>query len=199
MPTTPELHAVVEVGARPNELWFELPREPWPRFVRLWRSTPNEHVALFFATASTYGRSTPEAAASIAGVLADFPRVLPGGIAVVASERTIVPSCCCGLETWREWRKVLTDGQSPWIGHDPAPLVEAHGDEIRIWSDGGMGEKPMDETAIVITRGDFTRALEAVTCDLEGFLVPLRAWLDHQAPRESAEFVSRFKDAFVQP
>lgn len=58
--------------------------------------------------------------------------VLPGGIQVIDAQKTISPSCCCGLETWREWLDFLKTGKSPWLGHDPSPFVENWGDVIRI-------------------------------------------------------------------
>jgi hypothetical protein len=194
----PELHAVVEIGARPGQLWFEPPGEPWPRFVRLWGSTPAEDVALFLVVASSYGRAGHESAKSIDNVVSNFPAVLPGGIGVVLDDRIIMPSCCCGLEHWPEWRQVLTTGQSPWTGHDPAPLVELRDDIVQIWSDGGMGEKPSHETPITFGRSAFALAVESVAQDLHDFLHPLRVWLDRHAPHASAVFVSKFAARFVR-
>ena len=193
----PELHVVVEIGAKPDQLWFEPPAEPWPRFVRLWGATPEDHVALFLVVASTYGRVGREPAASIDHVLTDFPHVLPGGVGVVSDERAVMPSCCCGLEHWSEWRQFLTNGQSPWTGHDPAPLVEAQDDVVHIWSDGGMGEKP-HETPITFSRSAFELAVDAAAQDLREFLKPLHAWLNVRAPQASAQFVSKFAASFVR-
>src|SRR6187399_2630101 len=194
----PELHAVVQVGAKPDQLWFEPPSEPWPQFVRLWGSATPDDVALFLVVASSYGRTDEEPAASVDDVLSDFPHVLPGGIRVVSDERTVVPSCCCGLENWPDWRRVLTDGESPWTGHDPAPLVEPDKDVVRIWSDGGMGEAPHHEVPIIFPRSAFALAVETVGEDLREFLQPLRAWLDARVSHASAEFISKFDTRFVR-
>jgi hypothetical protein len=131
-------------------------------------------------------------------MLTEFPHVLPGGIGVVSDERAIMPSCCCGLEHWHEWREVLTTGHSPWTGHDPAPLVEPHDDVVQVWSDGGMGEKPSHETPITFRRSDFALAVETVAQDLGDFLHPLREWLDVHAPQASADLVSKFAERFVR-
>src|SRR5262245_15783912 len=40
--------------------------------------------------------------------------ILPGGLMVRAGDLIISPSCCCGLETWREWYDVAPGGSSPW-------------------------------------------------------------------------------------
>ena len=194
----PELHAFVEVGTKPDQLWFEPPAEPWPRFVRLWGSTPPDDVALFLVVASSYGRASQQPATSVDAVLADFPCVLPGGIGVVSAERAVMPSCCCGLEHWSEWRGVLTTGHSPWTGHDPAPLVEPREDVVEVWSDGGVGEKPSHETPILFSRSDFGVAVETVAQDLRDFLQPLRTWLNVRAPHASAAFVSEFTARFIR-
>jgi hypothetical protein len=48
--------------------------------------------------------------------------IAPGSLRArdTAKDLEITPSCCCGLETWREWRGVI-DGGAVWLGHDPTP------------------------------------------------------------------------------
>jgi hypothetical protein len=193
----PEIHAVVEVAIRPEGIWVQLPPQPWPDFVRLWQSTTPLEVALLVGVMSSYGRTDGTAASSPEAVIKNFPNVLPGGLAVISSKRKIMPSCCCGLETWPDWKKVVSEGQSPWTGHDPAPLIEVVDDTVRIWSDGGMGEKPTGETPIAFDRRDFVHALEAVSNDLKAFLIPLRSWLHEHAPRQATKLVERFSRRFV--
>ena len=147
---------------------------------------------------STYGHGEIEPASSAKAVLTDIPHVLPGGIAVLAAERQILPSCCCGLETWTEWEKILATGQSPWTGHDPAPLVEVLGDQVHVWSDGGMGEKPRDEVPILFSHAEFHSAITGVRKDLEGFLEPLGTWLRTHAPDEADEFIRKFAATFLK-
>ena len=195
----PELHAVVEVDLRPEGSWVALPREPWPRFVRLAGSATDSDIALLVGVASSYGRTDQRAAESARALLADFPHVLPGGIAVVAPERSIFPGCCCGLEGWPDWRHVLETGAGPWTGHDPAPLVEVVGDEVRVWSDGGLSARPQDEQPLTFARSEFVEALDRVSADLEEFLPRLRRWLDIHAPLYAKRLVERFADRFVRP
>ena len=192
-----EIHALVEVAIRKDGLWVALPPEPWPNYVRLRRSSSPDDVAVVMGVVASYGREGHGGPASIADLLAAFPAILPGGLAVVAGDRQVLPSCCCGLENWSEWKRVVPDGSSPWTGHDPAPLVEVGGDEVRIWSDGAMGEKPIDEVPIVFSLPDFGKALAEVERDLEGFLEPLEAWLFVHASRDTSALVERFRTAFV--
>jgi len=194
----PELHAVVEVAIGDERLWFELPARPWPAFVRLSGSTPENEVALFVAVASSYGRGhLPAASASL--LLEEFPHVLPGGLAVVTRERSVFPSCCCGLEAWPEWEHVLETSGGPWMGHDPSPLVEVVGEEIHVWSDGAMGEKPVDERPIVFRRAQFTSALAQVSRDLQAFLPLLHRWLGLHAPVYAEGLTELFKSRFIRP
>lgn len=87
MASETEIHAVVEVGSRREGLWVQLPAEPWPPFVRLWCFTPPEEVARVVGVVSSYGRADRGAVASVSEVLADFPRILPGGLAVIIEPR----------------------------------------------------------------------------------------------------------------
>lgn len=198
MSSEPAIHAVVEVGIREAGLWVELPAKPWPDFIRLWGSASPSDVAFFLAVLSSYGRSDDVAAGSADELLSDFPDILPGGLAVISSTRNIMPSCCCGLEHWSEWKRVLQDGQSPWTGHDPAPLVEVVGDQVRVWSDGGMGGQPEETVPVTFSRADFAQALAAAETDLKDFLGPLRSWLDTNAPQHASQIIQRFNTAFVE-
>jgi hypothetical protein len=193
----PELHVVVEIGTRPERLWFHPPADPWPHFVRLWGSSTVSEVELFLVVASTYGRASGSPASSIAEVLAEFPDVLPGGIGAILDGQSVMPSCCCGLESWPEWQEVLITGQSPWTGHDPAPLVEVDDFAVRVWSDGGMGEKPSDEAPITFTRSAFELAVAEAAHDLREFLKPLDAWFKVHAPHASQEFAAKFAARFI--
>lgn len=193
----PKIHAVAEVARPKNELWFELPLEPWPTFVRLSRATTAEEVALVVATLCCYGRSQDGPADSAEALAKKFPAVLPGGFEVSGLGRTISPSCCCGLETWRDWTRVLSGGGSPWTGHDPSPLVEVLDGNVYVWSDGGLGSKPVAESPLKFTSEQFENAVRKAAADLEGFVFPLRAWLDIHAPRQARKVSERFHRVFI--
>lgn len=193
----PQIHAVAEVAAQRDGLWFELPPEPWPPFVRLSRATTEEEVALVVATLCCYGNSQDEPMGSAEALARTFPAVLPGGFAVVGSGRTISPSCCCGLETWRDWTRVLSGGGSPWTGHDPSPLVEVLDGNVNVWSDGALGSRPPSESPMVFTSEQFEKAVQKAAADLEDFLFPLRAWLEMHAPRQASTISEKFHSAFV--
>src|SRR5262249_51969617 len=125
-----------------------------------------------------------------------FPAVLPGGFAVVDQARVIAPSCCCGLEAWNEWLDVLQTGCSPWMGHDPAPLVEVLDDRVNVWSDGGLGNRP-DEDPIVFTRHEFAEAVRERATDLAKFEEPFLSWLGAHAAGYGKGLANQFRTSFI--
>jgi hypothetical protein len=177
--TLPELNPVV---AAP---WFDGPQTwPWPiadrkpySFIRLsGRMSPSE-VGLVLAQLVKYNRLDAEqsVAGLLTSVIADERLLLPGGVQASLGECEINPSCCCGLEEWRSWSRCLASGESPWMGHDPAPRIEWSGASVRVWSDGGLSEAP-DAFAIVFERRQFVAELERVERELRAFLPSVRDW-----------------------
>jgi hypothetical protein len=63
------------------------------------------------------------------------PFFAPGGMRVVdtATRTTRVSGRRSGIEDWRGWCTAV-DGRTPsgFLGHDPDPLVERHGDIYRV-------------------------------------------------------------------
>ncbi|MBB4936523.1 hypothetical protein FHR32_000828 [Streptosporangium album] len=105
--------------------------------------TPAEIGAVIATLAEVHlrdedGLDLAEADAStvIRALLEQDDLILPGGLEVrdLNAGPAIVPGCCCGLESWREWSQVLS-GEYPWLGHDPTPRIALDGDRIRVWQD----------------------------------------------------------------
>jgi hypothetical protein len=114
--------------------------------------------------------------------------ILPGGLQASLGHQQISPSCCCGLEGWREWEDVL-EGGFLWLGHDPAPWVELSSDVVRVWSDGTS-----DAFAIAFERRRFERELARASEELRAFLRRANAWA-RTAGFGDAEAVCRKLDA----
>ena len=108
---SPQLHAIVLVEADEGYDLTQLPSKPWPRYVRLSREAQPDVVSLVVGTLATWGRE--KADWSIEALEREFPAAIPGGIAAVDQGKLIGPSCCCGLETWREWLDVLNTRRTP--------------------------------------------------------------------------------------
>ncbi|MBD2088937.1 hypothetical protein H6F67_03605 [Microcoleus sp. FACHB-1515] len=122
--------------------------------------------------------------------------VLPGGIQVIREEnKPISPSCCCGLETWREWIDFLSTGTTPWLGHDPSPWLERQGNSIRIWSDGGIA--PVRKAFHVeVSRAAFEKALRQVERDLQAFLFCIESWGQEIGISNATELFKKFDKCF---
>ncbi|OBZ16497.1 hypothetical protein [Bacillus sp. FJAT-26390] len=66
---------------------------------------------------------------------------LSGGIAFEGQGKLILPSCCCGLEQWREVKEAVKSKKDIWLGHDPFPTIEYIDESVRIWSDDYIGNR----------------------------------------------------------
>ncbi len=148
----------------------------------------DDEVGLALWTWASYGQTSiaaePADAAAAIILRADF--IAPGGLAAIGEGTArIFPSCCCGIEEWREWQLLLEGGASPWLGHSPSPWVECVGAAYRVWSDGGMGEEPAGPLVHVdFSREELRAALEAAESDVRGFLRRVDVWAGHRAPDE---------------
>jgi hypothetical protein len=144
MDSEPHLCAVVECPIEAPAFVAPVRPRPWPGFIQLSGASPDQDVALVVAQLARYGHGAG-GPTTIESLAADFPHVTPGGLAAVDRLTTVLPSCCCGLESWRDWYRLLSEGQSPWLGHDPSPWVEMRGEEFLVWPDGGLGDAGVGE------------------------------------------------------
>lgn len=132
--------------------------------------------------------------AMLRGVIGARTLIASGGLRARDAETgvSIAPSCCCGLETWREWSSV-PDGGQPWLGHSPAPWVEHVDGGVRIWSDGGLGEDetPEPREQIAVPLDAFSTALDQAHLDLLGFLSAVRRWAQALSPDTAGELEAK--------
>ncbi|MEU2615413.1 hypothetical protein ABZ570_28130 [Micromonospora sp. NPDC007271] len=87
---------------------------------------------------------------------------------------TVSPGCCVGLGEWRDRALALT-GDSPWLGHDPSPEIEAGGDSLRVWQDAGSRHQ-RPGGYVDLPRVRLAALLADVQRDLVGFLACLDVW-----------------------
>jgi hypothetical protein len=135
MSTFIQMQAVIEAPYYEGEFLcpWEVPEVRPFSLIRLWGEMTYPEIGLVFAQLAQYNqiKLSSDKQVVLKQILKAKSLVLPGGIQVVCTgQDTISPSCCCGLETWREWIDFLKTGQSPWLGHDPSPWVEGLGDII---------------------------------------------------------------------
>jgi hypothetical protein len=196
------LFPVVEcLPAGDGEFWCALPEPPWPHWLMLGAKPTADDIALLLYMLATYGNaghgSQPQTPAQLAE---SGRRILPGGLSALRGDLRIDPSCCCGLETWRDWYALADTGTSPWLGHDPAPYAEREGEIFTLWADGGLGFAAAEPVAsICFDHGELAAALRNVETALEGFEAGLRAYLRHHHPQYAEPIADNFVSGFVRP
>lgn len=108
-----------------------------------------------------------------------------GGLRVVDGSTgvTLLPGCCSGLEDWRGVYAVLDGAGSPFLGHDPDPVVDRSGESVRLVVDFEQSDSPVIE----LSAAELRRLLDGVGRDLAAFLALAAAWArlhlpDHAEP-----------------
>src|SRR5262249_8922686 len=115
--------------------------------------------------------------------------IVPGGLMIRTEALEIAPSCCCGLESWREWYRVAPEGSSPWLGHSPMPWVECRDDCAVIWADGELGNQSVN---VSVAYSKVDDALQSAHAALVAFTARLSSWLSKHAPQSAAALSRRF-------
>jgi hypothetical protein len=192
MTSGPHLHAVVAAPAHVPAFVGRVGAPPWPDFVRLFEGTSDDEVALLVAQLAGYGHAGA-GATDLASLVRAFPHVTPGGLAATDEIHEVRPSCCCGLEGWRDWDRLVVTGASPWLGHDPSPWAEVSGDEFLVWPNGGLGEALSDDIQPVrFSRKELVAALTQVEEDLRSFASRLHAWATQVSPQDAYSLANQF-------
>ncbi|GIH71974.1 hypothetical protein [Sphaerimonospora thailandensis] len=112
--------------------------------------------------------------ALLGGLLGRDGLILPGGLEMrdLGTGVTVVPGCCCGLESWREWAQVPS-GEYLWLGHDPSPSIALDGERLRVCQDGGLSGESDPEHVVDLPVSLLPELLLSVRRDLVGFLQAL--------------------------
>ena len=167
-------------------------------WIRLSAEMSQSEIGLFFAQLAVYNQIdlSENREAILKEILEADGLALAGGIQAVFEEQVISPSCCCGLEGWREWQDFLKTNETPWLGHDPSPWIEQVDDVIRIWSDGGLGDSMKNAFKIEVKRSAFEQALQAVERDLLGFRFCIESWCESLGFEQSSELAEKIKQCF---
>ncbi|PZG18520.1 hypothetical protein C1J01_14810 [Nonomuraea aridisoli] len=115
--------------------------------------------------------------------------IAPGGVRVTdtVTGARILPGCCCGLESWREWADVL-HGESPWLGHGPDTDLEHTGEAVR------LRQEPSHQVELPLA--DLPGLLSDVHAGLRGFLELVGAWAGETCPRAAGRLVAVLDESF---
>ena len=117
--------------------------------------------------------------------------VVGGGLEVCrTTDVVLTPSCCCGLETWREWIAFAEGGPAPWSGHDPDPYIERLPSGLL-----AIGYAADRENALQTSPSELREALRLAELDLCGFLHLLERWASVTAPSTASAFANAFGQA----
>ncbi len=195
------LETIVEIPQRTAyPVPWSLPDPPYPSSVRLHGHMTDLELGLVVAELARYRSVQTER--SPTQMLERFVQrtslVVAGGLQARKGDLVIAPSCCCGLETWREW-VALTSGENRlWMGHSPSPWVEQTAAGYRLWSDefeqGSV--RPPDVYAIDFSQAELRRAVTTVQIDLLDFLAELNRWAGTLAPDVGPAFAQAIDRAF---
>jgi hypothetical protein len=195
-----QLQAVVESPSFQGEFQcpWDVPQFKPFSWIRLSGEMTYQEIGLVFAQLIQYNHLdlSGESQVVLKRVLEAQGLILPGGIQVVFGNKSISPSCCCGLETWREWQDYLKTGQSPWLGHNPSPWIEKQGELVCIWSDGGMGEPLENVFHIDVLHSVFQDRLRIVEKDLQAFLYCIGSWAQEIGFEQSENLFQKFDQCF---
>ncbi|MCM3700546.1 hypothetical protein [Paenibacillus macerans] len=124
--------------------------------------------------------------------------ILHGGIAFFEGfERSILPSCCCGLEDIDEIRGSINKRVSPWLGHDPTPGIIYYDNYIRVCSYDPSSNHPV--IFIDYTYEEIYKCLKETRVELLDFIEgPLFSWLNQRDSDIASEMIIKMKNWFVQ-
>jgi hypothetical protein len=190
---------VVEAPFEPREFWSTglAPQRRETTWIELSGACPTADVErVLFQLAAYNSKRSGEVLSPVELLRSRDRLVLPGGLLARAPPvPDIAPSCCCGLESWPEWRRI-EDGHSPWLGHDPAPGVEPYADGYRLWPDGDLqGRTPIGE-AITFDAAELAQQLQQVESALRAFTLRLAEVASAHVPEHAAALGALFANAF---
>ncbi|MFE5318359.1 hypothetical protein ACFQ88_06595 [Paenibacillus sp. NPDC056579] len=168
------------VSAVIQDPYFEQPswisKVEYKETTYLSRFSTSEEAALFLSLVCGYNNiEVDREPAEVLNELITFGEIaLSGGIAFADKNKIILPSCCCGLENWRDVLEAVQSKKDVWLGHDPFPTLEYLNDSVRVWSDDYTGtfRKDLSERElqkmfyIEYNRNDLIIKLQAIETDL---------------------------------
>lgn len=183
------LKPVIEVPYGPLEIEFawEIVALPQGCFLPLSDQLALSEIGFVVAILMDYNH-----VATLADVLNAEALLLPGGIGVFKDDQPhIMPGCCCGLESWREWEEFAETERSPWCGHDPEAILRKSEGRVSI------EQKLYNETRHAeLALSDYIEELKAVEKSLQGFVFSLEAWVSAVGFSEPGMLATKFNECF---
>jgi hypothetical protein len=123
--------------------------------------------------------------------------IASGGMSFSRDAVRIEPACCCGLESWTEWREFLQSGASPWMGHSPDGWAELAGDQVTLWTDGTYAQPSQRlGPSISVERAEFEIALALAEQHLFSFFAALPVWFESVGRADAKDVIEKIHREF---
>ncbi len=147
------------------------------RWIELGPGCSLEDAARVVAIIASYGKDLPGSARQAADLIADSAcPAVAGGLIARDGDFELVPGCCCGLESWRDWYGVRPGGHSPWLGHDPGPYLECGSERVTLWPDEPDTNRKVPMRSLTVSYPEFEAALAGAAERMAGFVPRLEDW-----------------------
>lgn len=85
--------------------------------------------------------------------------IVSGGVIFSDASRSLPPPSCCGVESWKEIYDAILQMESPWMGHDPFPMMTYTDNEVIVWSDSDMTMPKEDAYSISYHQDELLKAI----------------------------------------
>ena len=115
--------------------------------------------------------------------------VLGGGLIAIKGKFRLYPGCCCGIETWSEWKEIKPDGASPWLGHDPDAWIDTSLQDAVLHN--GLES---EVRSLEVSYQEIESALYRTERDLREFLVGLQNWLVEVSVTNAEELPAKISE-----
>jgi hypothetical protein len=178
---------------------------PWPvspckpfTFLPLDAASPESAGTFMAALYGYYGKDHARSVDGLLVALRDTDGMCaPGGLLAANGELVVSPGCCCGIESWTEWRHFLETGASPWMGHDPWPYAERVDGNVLLWSDKSDREAGEGVPPVKATVAEFESALTAAETQVRSFFAALPQWFESMQRADATDVIERIQESFL--
>ncbi|MEK3744132.1 hypothetical protein NST23_15730 [Brevibacillus sp. FSL K6-0770] len=174
-------------------------------YVVLSGEATNDEVDMFIATLLGYNgvRIEGKPQEVIENLIKETDVIIGGGILFADETKQILPSCCSGLEAWRDVLQGVIEQTSPWMGHDPSPCMTFSEGKVRVWSDDCLEKESKNHKRnelhfIEYGRKNLIAQLNKVEQDLLHFAqAPLYNRISMFDQRLASKLAEKFKEWFI--
>lgn len=151
------------------------------KYIQLSKNSSKEDVdlflvALFANNDVNYKDSVNESFLNLLKEYKENGLICSGGIVFYDENKEILPSCCCGIEGFKQViQEIKEEISGIWLGHDPFPVVEFAENTVTVWQDDVLGlyNQPVAKdglVSIVYDKKELIFMLDNLTNEVHDFL-----------------------------